>query len=123
MPPRYGVPSGYVGGYANIPRRGHAPLVHEDANNRLGCSSRSRDVKNWAVTRKYAKKSGVSCRNYRLQRNGLIEKMRRVMISAKINKTMAESGRHFSSTSNVCCSHQQLQRSYGKGRKEGQYQY
>ncbi|KAK6761992.1 hypothetical protein RB195_022910 [Necator americanus] len=29
--PRHNLPSGYARGYANIPRRGHAPAVHEDA--------------------------------------------------------------------------------------------
>ncbi|KAK6739387.1 hypothetical protein RB195_008083 [Necator americanus] len=58
MPPRHNVPSGYAGGYANISRRGHAPVVHEDADNRHRCPSYHRDAENCAVTRKYVKKSG-----------------------------------------------------------------
>ncbi|KAK6765545.1 hypothetical protein RB195_025450 [Necator americanus] len=58
MPPRHNVPSGYAGGYANISRRGHAPVVHEDADNRHKCPSYHRDAENCAVTRKYVKKSG-----------------------------------------------------------------
>ncbi|KAK6742958.1 hypothetical protein RB195_010310 [Necator americanus] len=54
----HNVPSGYAGGYASIPRRGHAPVVHEDADNRLRCSSCHRDAENCGVTRKYAKNSG-----------------------------------------------------------------
>ncbi|KAK6764523.1 hypothetical protein RB195_024735 [Necator americanus] len=60
MPPRHNVPSGYAGGYASIPRRGHAPVVHEDADDRLRCSSSQRGAENCGVTRKYAKKSGMS---------------------------------------------------------------
>ncbi|KAK6742980.1 hypothetical protein RB195_010322 [Necator americanus] len=65
MLPRHNVLGGYPGGYASIPRRGHAPVVHEDADNRHRCSSSHRDAENCGVTRKYAKKSGMSCRNYR----------------------------------------------------------
>ncbi|KAK6764124.1 hypothetical protein RB195_024448 [Necator americanus] len=41
---------------------GHAPVVHEDADNRIRCSSSHRDAENCAVTRKYAKKSGETAR-------------------------------------------------------------
>ncbi|KAK6764885.1 hypothetical protein RB195_024996 [Necator americanus] len=65
MPPRHNVPSGYAGGYASIPRRGHAPVVHEDADNRLRCSSSHRDAENCGVTRKYAKKGALVTTNGR----------------------------------------------------------